>query len=66
MLTRSIADEFVHTVRRQLGDELPLGRNHRKNPSVDLESSGSEAFAAAVNDAPVACESGHDRTKRIR
>jgi hypothetical protein len=66
MLTRSIANKFIHTVRWQLDDELPLGRNHRKNLSLDFESAGSEAFATAVNDAPIACESSHDRTKRIR
>ena len=66
MLTRSIANKFVHTARRQLDDELPLGRDHRKNLSVDFESAGSEAFATAVNDAPIACECGHDRTKRVR
>lgn len=66
MLTRSIANEFVHTVRRQLDDEFPLGRNHRKNLSVDLESAGSEALATAVNDAPIACEYGRDRIKRVR
>ncbi|MDB6085724.1 MAG: hypothetical protein JWN43_3605 [Gammaproteobacteria bacterium] len=63
MLTRTIANEFIHTVRRQLDDELALGRNHRKNLSVDFKSAGSEAFATTVNDAPIACESGHDRAK---
>jgi hypothetical protein len=65
MLTCSISNEFIHTVRRQLDDELPLGRNHRKNFSVDFESAGTEAFATTVNDALIACESGHDRAKRI-
>jgi hypothetical protein len=66
MPTRSIANEFINTVRRQLDDELPLGRNNRKNPSVNFKSAGPEAFATTVNDAPIACESGHDRAKRIR
>jgi hypothetical protein len=66
MLTRSITNKCIHTVRRQLDDKLPLGRNHRKDLSVDFESAGSEAFATAVIDAPIGFESGHDRIKRIR
>jgi hypothetical protein len=66
MLTRSTTNQFTHTVRRQLDDELTLGRQHRKDPSVDLESAGSEAFATAVNDAPIGLESGRDRAKRLR